>query len=351
MNRHYLLILAVLTACSSTVRPVVLNELAAVAQGPSAQESKELVPQAYLRAEKLRQEAEAAADAGKNPVAEVKAERAIAAYERAQILARIVKAEQRLVAAKAQLTQAQTETLAIDARRITIAAELKNLDAQVQLEHETEAIAASKTASPEREASRKAIAQSTLTHARLLCVTAELLDADKAAIDAALKTSVELEAAVAKSSVPTPLNEIIKLRSRCLEQLTLARRPARLAAPNSETSDRLFLALSQLGLTPVRDERGIVVTLPPQPTDSAVLDLARLATDNVQTPLLIISHRMKGEPSASDEPQALANRFTVAGVKTVRALSAGARLPLESALNPAAAKLNERVEVVFVTKT
>jgi hypothetical protein len=350
MKTYQLLLLGLVTACSSTVRPVVLSDLDAIAQGASAQESKELVPQAYLQAEKLRQEAEAAANAGKNPLAEVKAERAIAAYGHAQILARIVKAEQRLVATKAQLTQAQTEALALEARRVTVAAELTALDNQVQVEHETEAIADSKPSTPDREISRRVATKSTLTQARLLCVAAELLGADKAAIDSSLSAITELDGKLAKNPSPTPLNEAIKLRSRCQDQLTLVRRPARLAAPNSEATDRLFQDLSEGGYGPVRDDRGIIVTFPAKSAEAKLGDLARIAIAHDQTPLLLVSHRVKGEPSTADEPKTLSKQLSDAGVKSVRSESAGARLPLESSFLPAKALQNERIEIVFVTR-
>lgn len=350
MKTRSLFATLLLAACASPPRPALLSEADAVSKSASALEAKQLAPGAYLRGEKLRQEASAAADHGKTPLAEVRAERAIVAYSHGQILSRISKAEQRLVAAKAELYEAQTKATALEGRRVTVAAELTSLDNEVLVEQEAEAIADSKATTPDREAARKRAAKTALTQARLLCVTAQLLGADKAAVDGALQTVTTLEAQLDRNPSPMPLNESVKARSACQEQVTLVRRPARVAAPQSDAADRLYLSLSEAGHTPNRDERGIVVTLPTNVADATVRDLARLAVANEQTPLLVVVHRLKGEPSAKDATHAVAKLLTDAGVKTVHTESAGSRLPITQGLDPAKQKLNERTEVVFVTK-
>lgn len=350
MKRGPWLIASLLTACSVTVRPVILTELDTIAHGASAEESKTLVPQAYLRAEQLRREAEALAASGKNPLSEIRAERSIVAFSRAQILARIVKAQKRLIDEKTKLAQAETEALALEARRATVVAEVTALENQVLVQREVEPIDSSRISSPDREIARKKALKAALTQARLLCVSAELLGADKATIDARLATVSELETKVDKNPSPVPLNEGIILRSQCQEQLTLVRRPFRAKSPNSEAGELLFKDLSEKGFGPIRDDRGIVVTVPTNTVDSKLAQLAGIAVAHEQTPVIVVVHRNKGEPSAVDVPQSWLKQLNEAGVQKVRAESAGSRLAIETGFSPLNAQKNERVEFVFVTR-
>jgi hypothetical protein len=350
MKRSFWLTASLLAACSVTVRPVILSELDAIAHGASAEESKTLVPQAYLRAEQLRQEAEALAASGKNPLSEIKAERSIVAFSRAQILARIVKAQQRLIAEKTKLAQAETEALALEARRATVVSEVTALENQVLVEREVEPIESSRVSSPDRELARKKALKAALTQARLLCVSAELLGTDKATIDARLLAISELETKIDKNLTAVPLNEGIALRSQCQEQLTLVRRPVRAKAPNSEASDVLFTDLSEKGFSPIRDDRGVVVTVPTKTVDSKLAQLGGIAVAHDQTPLIVVVHRAKGEPSATDVPPSWLKQLSDAGVQFLRSESAGSRLAIETGYSPGSAQKNERVEFVFVTR-
>jgi len=340
-------------ACTATVRPARLNDANAVAKSASALESRELAPQAFAQAEKLRMQAAQAADEGKTPMAEMKADRAIAAYAHAQVLARIVKAEQRLVAAKSELAQIESDNLALEGRQVTVAAELASLSTQAQVEREAEAIAESKGSTPDREAARATAARSALSQARLLCVCAVLADGDAKAAEGILASISDLAASLEKKPSPSILVDALKLRSSCQEQLTLARRPNRLSEPTSDESDRLFLELSGGGYSPVRDDRGIVVILSRSDLTGKLSELARFAVEHGRSSILGVVHSERATRQRDDAPtmDALKKAFVDAGVKAVRIESAGSTLPLESGRSTKASHKNDRVEIVFVTRT
>ncbi|MGC4064688.1 MAG: hypothetical protein QM784_08605 [Polyangiaceae bacterium] len=351
MKTRHLLWIGLLAACSSAVRPAILTQVDAVAAGPSAKESKELAPQAYVRADHLRREAEAAAEAGQTPVAELKAERAIAAYGHAQILARIVKAEQRLVAAKAELKQAQIEAMAVEAKQLTVAAELTSLEKQLQVEREAEVIGDTKAGSPEREAARRTAARTAISQAKLLCIAARQLGGEAQAIDSLLAELTTLDVQAKKAAVAVPLNEALRARSRCQEQLTLARRPARQAAPSSESTDRLFLALSEAGYGPNRDDRGIVVTFDSPDLGGHVDELVGLAKTHDDLPLLVVFRGASANTTAQPSPaEALAKRLRDAGAKSVHAESLGEPTGSPLGLGRQSQRKAQRVELVFVTR-
>jgi hypothetical protein len=333
------------------VRPAILSQVDAVANGPSAKESKELVPQAYVQADRLRRDAEAAAEAGQGPSSELKAERAIAAYGHAQILARIVKAEQRLVAAKTELKQAQVEAMALEAKQLTVAAELASLEKHLQVAREAEVISDSKPTTPDREAARRTAARTAITQARLLCIAARQLGADAQSVESILSDLGTLDAQTKKVAAAVPLNEAIRSRSRCQEQLTLARRPARQAAPNSEVPDRLFVALSQAGYVPNRDDRGIVV--PVDATDIGVkaTELVALAKTHDDPPLLVVSHGAKAGAGAGDAPaEVIARQLRAAGAKSVHAEALTQAVGEDTYVPGVPKRKASRVELIFVTR-
>src|SRR5262245_4157535 len=98
-----------LAACASVPPPAVLSQVDAARQGAAAQEAKLYAHGAYARAEKLRDQAHKAWDAGDHTAAQILGERAIAAYAHALGLARITRADAAGRAAAAQLAKAQSE--------------------------------------------------------------------------------------------------------------------------------------------------------------------------------------------------------------------------------------------------
>ncbi|HMA95409.1 MAG TPA: hypothetical protein VKP30_22125 [Polyangiaceae bacterium] len=359
-----LLVLA--TACASTPRPAILSEVDAIRGGSTAKEARELVPQADARAEKLRRDAEAAWPKGQTATAEMAAERAIVAYADARELARIVKAEKRLLAAKAEAHQAELAVQKLEADQKKAAAESADLDAQLRILREAESIAILKPSLPERERARMVAAKTAVAQARLLCVSAKLLrntaqpNTAIADIDAAMKDLTALSEKLAPNARgPAPIREAITSRSRCQQLLTDARRPTTMANPVSEKPDQLFVELARAGFSPSRDDRGIVVTLfapfqGPGLEQSALAKLAELgglAQRFDPIPLLIVTHSTKGDPTAADQQRgdAAASKLRASGVKQTYVQAIGGRLPIADARELAQPRRNERLEVVFVT--
>lgn len=366
MNKPYAVFSLILaTACASAPRPAILNELDAIRSGGSAREARQLVPQADARAEKLRNEAEAAWPKGQTATSEMAAERAIVAYSDARELARIVKAEQRLATARAEVHQAELQLQKLEADQKKAAAESADLDAQLRILREAESIAELKPSTPDRERARLLAAKTAVAQARLLCVSAKLLRSSAQAnavsdVDAALNELGPLgERLGPNARGPAPIREAITARSRCQQLLTDARRPAAMANPVSERPDQLFVELAQAGFAPSRDDRGIVVTLfdafrgaaLEQAAVPRLADLGRLAQRFEPIPLLVVAHSTRGEPTATDQQRgdAAASKLRASGVKTAYVQAVGGRLPIADAKEVAQPRKNERLEVIFVT--
>jgi hypothetical protein len=358
-------VLVLASACASAPKPALLNDVDALRDSATAREARQLVPQALARAEKLREDAEAAWPKGQTATAEILAERAIVAYSDARELSRIVRAEQRLLEAKARVHDAELGLLKLDADQKKAAAEAADLDAQLLVMRESEALAEPQPSTPEREHARQLAAKTTLSQAQLLCVSARLLRSAAAPaatgdVEAALAELAAIEAKLSAGKQPTPIREAVVARSRCQGLLTETRRAGRIANPTSEQPDQLFVELSEAGLFPSRDDRGIAVTLPglagSDGLDREVLPqlaaLARLAQNHDQTPLLVVSHAKRGDPKPADrkQAQAVADKLREGGAKHLEVEAVGGRLPLARAGDLGAAARNERLEVIFVTR-
>lgn len=361
-----LAVFACATACATPPRPAILSELDAVRGGNAATEARKLVPQAGAKAEKLRNDAESAWPKGQTASSEIAAERALVAYADAATLARIVKAEQRLAAAKAEAHQAASLLQHLEADQKRAASEAADLDAQLRVAREAEPLADTNAASADRELARLSAAKTAVMQARLLCVSAKLVASSQSPAlptDPIDKTLSELESLQARlergTKPPTPIREAISARSQCHRHLTEVRRPARMANPASENADRLFEELAQAGFAPSRDDRGIVVTLQDafQPgalvpkAEPKLTELASLSRHYEQVALLVVSHSLRGEPSSLDRERgdAVTSKLRELGVKNVQAVAAGGRLPIVDARDLGGARRNERLEIVFVT--
>lgn len=353
-------------ACASPPRPTILSELDAVRDGNAVREARNLVPQADAKAEKLRNQAEASWPKGQTASSEIAAERALVAYSDASTLARIVKAEQRLAATKADAHQAELLLQALESDQKKAAAESLDLDAQLRVAREAESIVDSKPASADRERARLIAARTAVAQARLLCVSAKLVAesqspaAQTGPIEATLSELESLRSRVEQGGKPpTPIAEAIKIRSLCQKHLTEIRRPRRMENPVSEAADHLFGELAHAGFAPSRDDRGIVVTLhdafqksslAPK-TLTKLAELGQLAQRFDPLPLMVVTHSLQGNPNAVDRQRgdAAAASLRSSGVKTVQVQSVGGRLPLVLPRDVGQVSRNERLEVIFVT--
>ncbi|MGK4007095.1 hypothetical protein WMF31_31020 [Sorangium sp. So ce1036] len=421
---------ALLGACAPIPRPAVLDELDHVRAGAAAAESRRHAPGAFARAEKLRREALAAFDQGDGAGAQILGEHAIAAHAHAHALSRVARAEAAEAEAKAQGADREASLSALEAEQTRVAAEIEALDMRTKVARDAQPVVPSGKADPARERARLAAARSLALQARLLCGAARLLIApeqpdttapaesaaaavqaqsgtaaaqpgtaaavaqpgtaaaqaqpDTAPRDAALVTQLEeataaikkLDASLAEAggparAAPTPIDQASRARAGCLAVLTAARRAATPVSRAPGVGDALLADLSAAGTwSPVRDDRGIVVTLRglfaggtlTRAGEARLRDLARVSAAHPAFPVAVVVHsdRELGEreaPAWAARADAVVRALRPAQGATAGAAPQGP--PIAPFLAGAAAPVvdptggerarNARVEVVFVT--
>lgn len=350
------LALVVVAGCATPARPQVMAEVQRTRQGSAVVDAQTTAPQAHARAELFARRAEQAYQDGDLASAELLSERALAAYLRATIEARLTKAENALAQAKVQ-EKAQAERLAqLEAEQQRIAAEAADLELRVKVAREAEPLAKSEPASPERERARREAARAIVTQGSLLCVSARLVEPGRSALGPLLGKADELRKRL-DTAAPAPIDDANALRSDCLRELTLARRPRAQQSPAQGESDALLTELSRADLLPFRDDRGVVVTLhavregnklSPRLSEK-LAELGRVAKAHPQFPVLVVSHQartgLKDDGLASQAAEAL----KAGGAAQVEAQGAGATSPVVPPERSGAAARNERLEVVFVS--
>ena len=128
------------------------------------------------------------------------ADRAVAAYEHAFILARLARATRENDDAQAALATAAERTRELAASRQQVDAEANKLEKTLAVAREAQPTLASGPADAKREGARLVAARALVAEARLLCGSARLIgaDADNAAAPAGHETlaDVEKEAAI-----------------------------------------------------------------------------------------------------------------------------------------------------------
>lgn len=345
----------VLAGCAGAPRPPVLGQADAVASSPKAVDAKTNAPQAFAHAEKLRQQAEQAYADGDQAAAQILGDRAIAAYSHAFVLVRLARAEERLAQAKLDLDKARTALSELDTQHAQVSREAEALELKLKVARDAVPLAPNEPASAERERARLESARALVAQARLLCVSAWLVAPDLKDIKSKVESTEELAQSLEKAPKPTPIDAAIAARSSCLKELTLARRAASLKSPASAEQDVLLKALSDRGgLTPSRDDRGVVVTLRglyaggrlAKDARSRLEALAKVAKANPKFPLLVAVH----DPSGSDaRAKELAALLAELGAPKIEGRGLGDRLPLVPGNIAGAAGRNARVELIFVS--
>lgn len=321
--------------------------------------------------------------------AELYADRAVAAYRHATVLARLVRATSIDEGARRTLAEASEERQKFATERQKFDREAVDLEKRLRAAREAEfASSAQKTGKvdPARERARLVAAQSLATQARLLCGAARLLSADipglKEAEEGASTAFREASQPKGQSGKDLPIDSASRARAGCLTVLTKARR----ASPSSdEQADTLLGELSStsggsLGwekeaspttttppadraraLAPLRDERGVVVTLQ-SPFDGnglsreglpVVQELGKVAAAHPTFPVQIVLH------GASADAERNAKRGDALTRALLQGGAKGTKVAVENAISGApvtSADLsnrnrraeNERVEIVFV---
>ncbi|MBN1607437.1 MAG: hypothetical protein JW940_12435 [Polyangiaceae bacterium] len=343
------------TACASAPRPAVMQEMASARTSPATMEARRWAPQEYADAELLQTRAERAYRAGDIESAQILSEHALVAYDRATVLARLLRAERRHADAAQRLSEAQKELESLERQRQALDVEARDLEMRAKVIRDAEPLRASEPSTPDRELARRRAALAVASRARLLCVAAGLLDRKSPAVET-LKSLDTLDSSTKTGAAGGALDEARRLESQCLSQLASIRRPATATHPRAASADALLSELTQSGgFFAFRDDRGVVVVLRnvfarDQLTPAAQQFLQRLgvvAKRYPDYPVLAVFHGA-GPSASSREAQALALSLTQAGAAHVTTEVVANAQPVVDPKLPGAAGHNQRVEIIFV---
>lgn len=356
MSSRLLLGALLLAGCATPARPQVLGEVDAVRAAPAVVAAKSSAPQAFARAELLRKRADEAFAADDQPSAQILGEQALAAYLRATVEARLTRAEALLSEATAQEAKQAERLSQLAAEQLRVSAEAADLELRAKVARDAEPIAKSAPASPERERARREASRAIVTQASLLCVAARLIEPARSSLSPLLAKADELRAQL-DGARTAPIDDATALRSDCLRELTLARRPRAQATPSRGESDALLTELSRADFLPFRDDRGVVVTVRPvreggklsAQAASKLADLGRVARAHPEFPVLVVVHDARaGSPEDGLSAQAVAV-LKAAGASRIEGSNAFASSPVVPPDRAGASARNERLEIVFVS--
>lgn len=349
---------ALVLSCARPPRPAALAQADQVRGAPAVKQAAAYAPQMIAHAESLRSQADKAYERGDIATAGILAERALVAYDRAAVIARIAQAEKTAARAEQDLLDAAREQRVLDAEKQRLEADIASIEQLIKVVRDAQPITPTAPADPSRELARLKAARSIIIDARLLCAAAEMLNRPLEGLEQAKAEVARLEDLLVKWPRPAPIDETLRARSQCLSLLTLARR----ADANAATADAVLAALSSHpDLDPLRDDRGIVVTLRGDATRDASIKskldvVAAVAAKYPRFPLLVVSHT-RAKPSRDTVSQAraradaAADALQAAGVDParIRKEHAGPHRPVvHDPLPPPRNSKNDRVEVVLV---
>jgi outer membrane protein OmpA-like peptidoglycan-associated protein len=331
----------------------------------AATQATELAPEAMAHADKLRRDAENAYASGDLAGAQILSERAIVAYQHALVLVRVARATD--IANRAGLAlQAAEQTLAqTEGEQKRVSAQADDVELRIKVIKDAVPLAATGPGDPAREQARMASSRSLALDARLLCGAARMLAPESPALTEARATSEELDKRLSTGPRIAPIETAMRARSQCLTALTVARRTAG-ATSSIGKSDQLLAELSTMGgLAPMRDDRGVVVTVrnvfeAAQLTSDAreqLGALGRVAQAHPDFPVQVVVHSTgaKGKTAQSREDErkrgdTVAKALAEGGAPSERIAveAAGSAHPV---LDPGVSKnpqRSERIEIIFV---
>ena len=345
-------------ACAPTPRPEIMRQVDAARASVAVQAAAKAAPQAFADAELRRTRAEQAFTDDNQASAQILSEQALAAYTRATVQARLARAQATLADEQARLTRATALQGDLEAQQQRFLLEAEALETQLKVARDAEPLPVNAPASAERERARVAAAKALLSQAKLLCLSARLLEPNRESVGPLLGQIDDLNGKL--RTPPAPIDGAVAVRSGCLKELTLARRPATQKSPAAGVTDSLLSELSASSLLPFRDDRGVVVTLRAlfnakdqlnSEAQTQLDTLGKVAKAHPEFPLLAVVHLAKGSSSTRDAAQAaaIADALRKSGAPHVAAETAGAALPVLDPARPGANERNARVEVVFVS--
>jgi hypothetical protein len=366
-----ILVMMALTGClKSMVVSQPMTDMDRTRATAGAQEGEKLAPQEFRHAEDLRAAA-VEAQAKRDPAgADLLAERALVAYQRSLVLARIAHATTALEAAQASLDKQVLEAERLAAARVPFDQQADATAAALAVAREALTPAKSGPVDPAREKARVIAARSLAAEGHLLCSAARLLSPTAAGLDAAVRDADAIETDLAaplrregRGQVPA-IDGAARARAGCLAILTRARR-----GDGPERPDDADALLSELsahgGWDPARDERGVVVTLrgayrgnalTPE-ADRELHDLGRVAASHGGLPVQVVLHDASppsdAERAGDTQRVGTALASLTAGGAVASLASAetpGARLPIADPLDPTSRARNARLDVVFISR-
>lgn len=346
-------------------------------KGLEGRDAQTLAPQRFAEADlelRLAKEANASGDA---TGAELHADRAVAAFADAVALARLARATEDEAQASDALAKATELAQRYAAQRKATDREADDLEKQLRIVREAQLPASSGATEPDREKARIVAAKALTTQARLLCSAARLVSPQAPGLaeaeSGAATLEKQLEAGTAPASSkdknkPNAIDAAGRARAACLTSLTKARR----AAPaDADTVDTLLSELSRAttadaskhDLSPVRDERGVVVTLrsafkgtalTPE-AESTLKDLGRVAAAHPQFGVQVVVHDASAPSAAETQAdmkrgEAVSKALTDGGAASakLKVELAAARAPVVDPQDTKHRERNARIEIVFV---
>lgn len=362
---------AALAGCAPIPPPSVLSDVERARVSPQVTEAKDGAEAAMAKAESLRQRANEALASGDYAGAQILGEQALVAYEAVAMTARAAKALARAADATAETDAAERELAALEATLQQVRADVAALEgrllssqlasAQLASTQPAERAGAEPGLATSSAAKTAALASSQIS-ARMSCMTADLLR----------RTHAPAESANAKLDVARKLLDAsgddlaLARRSReaCLAALDDVRRGLGDVKHATGGADALLEALSNAGLDPRRDERGVVVTVRGSFAGDALTAVGRSALEKLAkaakpfagTPLLLVVHEplertvdpaQRGEARGRLVSMALAADLGNDAIGAT--LHAGMTTPVVDPKGKHAAR-NQRVELVFVTR-
>jgi hypothetical protein len=354
-------LLLLLPACAARQLPRSLNQAQEIDASPGTAVAAERAPQALAIARGLLANAAQLHRDGNDEEAAVVAEEAIAAYEEAFVLARAAKAESRRDVAALSLAEEVQQLAELDEAQLRAEREADAFELRARVALDQEGLADVEFLSPERARVRREAAKQLHAEASLLCLAAHLLGSQAQGLsEAEALTSAVEQDLTAGSNERDLYPRAAAVRTSCLKELSLARRPKIQAAPDRAGTDRLLTELSATGkVFAFRDDRGVVINLRAPILASgevtaeaqAVLDLlAQTSRQNPDYPLLVVGHSaVHAEASkAQVAAEKVAAQLTTLGATGVTTRATGSAQPVVDSRVAGAAAHNARVEVIFI---
>jgi hypothetical protein len=361
--KRFVLLAALLVGCGGAAKSVEPRVAEADRARMAEADAQALAPQAWAEGDQALKAAKEAEKAGDQDAADLYAERALAAYQHAVVIARLARATDEQTKAQDELAKKNEEAQRFAAARKSAEREADDLDKQLKIAREAMTPATSGPADAAREKARLTAALSLATQARLLCGAARLVSAQAPGLAEAEAAATDLEKKLDAGPKPAPIDAASRVRAACLNALTKARRTG---TSDADAADTLLGELTKAtdaksDTLPSRDERGVVVTLHSifKGTDltsegtTQLKELGRVAAAHPKLAVQVVIHDAT-PPSAAESTldtkhgEAAAKALGEGGATKTKVEQAGARNPIVDPTDTKRRDKNARVEVVFV---